>query len=89
MLFENVLSLKSYYELSCVSVGLTGILHTAASILIICWNIHFHLALDWSNAVWPIWWLKKSIKPDKLNESAATITNTSLFKDLVFVGAKM
>ena len=74
---ENILSLKSYYQLSYVSVWLTGILLTIANILIKSWNVHFHLALDWSNAAWPIWWLKQSIKPCKLNESVFAITNTS------------
>ena len=43
------------------------------------WNVHFHLALNWSNAAWPIWWLKQSIKLCKLNESVVAITNTSCF----------
>ena len=38
-----------------------------------------YLALDWSNAAWPIWWLKQSIKLCKLNESVVAITNTSCF----------
>ena len=33
--------------------------------------------LGWSYAAWPIWWLKQSIKPYKLNESAVAITNRS------------
>ena len=74
---ENILSLKSYYQLSYLSVWLTGILLTIADILIKSWNVHFHLTLDWSNATWPIWWLKQSIKPCKLNESVVAITNTS------------
>ena len=41
------------------------------------WNVHFHLALDWNNVAWPIWWLKQWIKPSKLNESIIAITNTS------------
>ena len=41
------------------------------------WNVHFHLALNWSNAAWPIWWLKQSIKLCKLNELIVAITNTS------------
>ena len=47
------------------------------------WNVHFHLAsgwsyfYDWSNAAWPVWWLKQSIKLCKLNESIVAITNTS------------
>ena len=38
---------------------------------------HFHLALDWNNASRPIWWLEKSIKPCKLNESVFVVTNTN------------
>ena len=82
---ENIVSLKSYYQLSYVSVWLTGILLTIANILIKSWNVHFHLALDWSNAAWPIWWLKQSIKPCKLNESVVAITNTSYVYLLIFV----
>ena len=74
---ENIVSLKSYDQLSYVSVWLTGILLTVANILIKRWNVHFHLALDWSNTTWPIRWLKQSIKPCKLNESVVAITNTS------------
>ena len=33
-----------------------------------CWNVHFRLALNWSNTAWPIWWLKQLTKPCKLNE---------------------
>ena len=74
---ENTLSLKSYYQLSYVSVWLTGILLTIVNILMKGWNVHFHLALDWSNAAWPIWWLKQSIQLRKLNESVFAITSTS------------
>ena len=74
---KNILSLKSYYQLSCISVWLTWILLTVPNILIKCWNHHFHLTLDWNNAVWPVWWLKESIKPCKLNESVVAITNAS------------
>ena len=45
-----MLSLKSYCQLSYVSVWLTGTLLTIANILIKSWNVHFHLALDWSDA---------------------------------------
>ena len=76
---ENTFSLKSYYQLSYVSVWLTGILLTIGNILIKSWNVHVHFALDWSNAAWPIWWLKQSIKLCKLNESVVAITNTSCF----------
>ena len=82
---EITLSLKSYYQLSYVSVLLTGILLTIVNILMKGWNIHFHLALDWSNAAWPIWWLKLSLKLCKLNETAVTITNTSCVYLLTFV----
>ena len=41
------------------------------------WDIHFHLALDWNNVVWTIWWLKQSIKSWMLNKSFIAITNTS------------
>ena len=74
---ENILSAKSYNQLSYVFVWLTGILLTIANILIEKWNPHFQFALDWSNAAWPIWWLKQSIKPCKLNESVIATTNTS------------
>ena len=74
---ENLLCLKSYYQLSYVSVWLTEILLPIANILIKSWYVYFHLALDRSNAAWPIWWLKQSIKPCKLNESVVAITNTS------------
>ena len=74
---ENVLSLKSYYQLSYVSVWITGILLTIPNILIKIWNVHFHFALDWSNAAWSMWWLKQSIKPYKSNEAVAAINNTS------------
>ena len=47
------------------------------NILIKSWNVHFHLALNWSNTAWPIWLLKQSIKPCNLNESGVAITNTS------------
>ena len=70
-------SLKPCYKLSYVSVWLTGILLTIANILIKSWNVHFHLALDWSNAAWQIWWLKQLIKPCKLNELVVAITNMS------------
>ena len=76
---ENILTLKSYSQLSYVSVWLTGILFTTANILIRSWNFHFHPALGWCNAAWPIWWLKHSIKLCKLNESVVAITNTSCF----------
>ena len=82
---ENIVSLKSYYQLSYVSVWLTGILLTIGNILIKSWNVHVHFALDWSNAAWPIWWLKQSIKPCKLNEPVVTITNTSCVYLLTFV----
>ena len=71
---ENIVSLESYYQFSYVSVWLTGVLLTIANIFTKSWNVHFHLALDWSNAAWPIWWL---IKPYKLNESVVPITDTS------------
>ena len=74
---ENIVPLKSYYQLSYVSVWLTGILLTIANILIKSWNVHFHLELDWSNAAWQMWWLKQSIKPCKLIKSVVAITNTS------------
>ena len=70
---ENILSLKSYYQLSYVSILLTGVLLTITNILIKSWNV----ALDWSNAVWPTWWLKQSIKPCKPNESVVAIINMS------------
>ena len=73
---ENILSLNSYYQLSYASIWLTGILLTIANILIKSWNVHFHFALDWSNVVWPIWWLRQSIKLCKRNESVVVITNT-------------
>ena len=57
---------------SNVSVWLTGISLAIAKV----WNVYYHLGLDWSNAAWPIWWLKQSIKPCKLNESVVVITNT-------------
>ena len=82
---RNTLSLKSCYQPSYVSVWLTGILLTIVNILMKCWNIHFHLTLDWSNAAWPIWWLKLSLKLCKLNEAAVTITNTSCVYLLTFV----
>ena len=82
---EITLSLKSYYQLSYVSVLLTGILLTIVNILMKGWNIHFHLALDWSNAAWPIWWLKLSLKLCKLNESVVPITNTSCVYLLTYV----
>ena len=68
---------KSYYQLSYVSVWLTGIFLNIANILIKSWNVHFHITLDWNNAAWPIWWLKQLIKPCKLTEAVVTITNTS------------
>ena len=74
---ENMLSAKSYNQLSYVFVWLTGILLTIVNILIENWNAHFQFAFDWSNAAWPIWWLKQSIKPCKLNASVIAITNTS------------
>ena len=74
---ENILSLKSYYQLSYVSVWVTGILRTIANILIKSWNVNFHHALDWCNVAWPIWWLKQSIKPCKLNDPVVAITSTS------------
>ena len=74
---KKIVSLKSYYQLSYVFVWLTGILLTIANILIKSWNVYFHLALDWSNAVWPIRWLKQSIKRCQLNESVVAIINTS------------
>ena len=74
---ENTLSLKSHYQLSYVLVWLTRILLIIVNILMKGWNIHFHLVLDWSNAVWPVWWLEQSIKLCKLNESVLAITNTS------------
>ena len=64
----NILSLKSYYQLSHVFVWLTGTLLTVANIFIKSWNVHFRLALNWGNAGWPIWWLKQLTKPCKLNE---------------------
>ena len=69
--------LKLYHQFSYVAVWLTWILLTIANILIKNWNFHFHLALDWSNPAWPIWWLKQLIKPCKLNGSVFAITNTS------------
>ena len=74
---ENIVSLKSYYQLSIVSVWRTGILLTIANILIKSWYVHFYLALDWGNASWPICWLKQPMKPCNLNESVVAITNTS------------
>ena len=74
---ENILSLKPYYQLFHFSVWLTIILFTISNILINSWNVHFHLASDWSKGAWLIWWLKRSIKSCKLNESFVTITNTS------------
>ena len=74
---ENILSLKPYYQLFHFSVWLTIILFTISNILINSWNVHFHLASDWSKGAWLIWWLKRSIKPCKLNESFVTIANTS------------
>ena len=47
---ENMPSLKSYYQLSYVSIWLTGILLTIANILIKSLNVYFHLVLDWRNA---------------------------------------
>ena len=82
---ESILSLKSYYRHSYVSVWLIGILLTIGNILIKSWNVHVHFALDWSNAAWPIWWLKQSIKPCKLNESLVAITNMSCVYLLTFV----
>ena len=82
---ENILSLKSYYQFPYVSVWLTGILLTIGNILIKSWNVHVHFALDWSNTAWPIWWLKQSIKPCKLNESVVAISNTSCVYLLIFV----
>ena len=66
---ENILSLKSYYQLSYVSVWLTGILLTIANILINSRNAHFHLTLEWSDAA--------SIKLCRLNESVVVIITTS------------
>ena len=63
----NILSLKSYYQFSYVSI--TGILLTIGNILIKSWNVHVHFALELSNAAWPTQWLKQSIKPCELNES--------------------
>ena len=80
---ENTFSLKSYYQLSYVSVWLTGILLTIVNILMKGSKVHFHLALGWSyfydssNAAWLLWWLKQSIKLCKLKESIVAITNTS------------
>ena len=82
---KNKVSLKSYYQLSYVSVWLTGILLTIANIVIKSWNVHFHLALDQSNAAWPIWWLKQLIKPCKLNESLVAITNRGCIYFLTWV----
>ena len=82
---RNTLSLKSCYQPSYVSVWLTGILLTVVNILMKCWNIHFHLTLDWINAAWPIWWLKLSLKLCKLNESVVPITNTSCVYLLTYV----
>ena len=82
---ENTLSLKSYYQLCYVSVWLTGILLTIVNISMKCWNIDFHLTLDWSNAAWPIGWLKLSLKLCKLNGSVVPITNTSCVYLLIYV----
>ena len=82
---ENILSLKSYYQLSYISLWLTGILLTIGNILIKSWNVHVHFTLDWSNAAWRIWWLQQSIKPCKLNESVVAITNSSCGYLLTFV----
>ena len=83
---ENILSLKTYYQLSYVSVWPIGILLTIANIK--SWNVYFHFALDWSNTTWPIWWLRQSITSCKLNESVVVITNMSwayrLFECFVF-----
>ena len=59
----NILSLKSYYQVSYVSVWITGISLAIDNILIKRWNGHVHFALDLSNVAWPVWWLKQSIKP--------------------------
>ena len=74
---ENILSLKSYYQLSHVFVWLMGISLIIPNILIKRWNADFHLVLDWSNAAWPVWWLKQSIKSSKLNVSVSNITYRS------------
>ena len=50
MYMENKLSLKPYYQVSYVSLWLTGILFAIANILMRGSNVHFHLALAWSNA---------------------------------------
>ena len=47
------------------------------NILIKSWNVYFHLALDWNNAAWPIWWQKQLIKRCQLNESVVSINNMS------------
>ena len=73
----NILSFESYDQLSYVSVRITAILLTIPNIFIKSWNVHFHFALDWSNAAWSMWWLKQSTKPYKLNEALAAINNTS------------
>ena len=94
---KNTLPLKSYYQFSYVSVRPTGILLTIVNILMKDWNVHFHLALDWSNAAWPMWWLKQSIKLCKLNESVVSVTKTSCVyllacfwvSVLLFEGAKI
>ena len=75
---ENILSLKSYYQLSYVSIWRTEILLTIANILIKSCNVHFHFVLIWSNAAWSEHdRLKQSIKPYNLNEVVLAITNTS------------
>ena len=74
---ENKLSLKPYYQVSYVSLWLTGILFTIANILMRGSNVHFHLALAWSNAAWPVWWLKQPAKLYKLNDPVVSITNAS------------
>ena len=81
----NILSLKTYYQLSYVSLWLTGILLTI--VIIKSWNVYFHFALDWSNTTWPIWWLRQSITSCKLNESVVAITNMNCVYILSFVWA--
>ena len=75
---ENILSLKSYYQLSYVSIWRTDILLTIANILIKSWNVHFHFVLNWSDAAWSEHdQLKQSMKPYNLNEVVLAITNMS------------
>ena len=74
---ENIVFLRSYYQLSYVSVWLTRVLCTIANILIKSWIVPFNLALDWSNAKWIIWRSKQSLKPYMLNEPVVAITNAS------------